>query len=237
MKLRGLAIFVAVVAIVLLAVAGPGTRVGLWGFVTGLTLLRYAAYAGIVGVILTVLALAVGRPRGSALAALVVALVLAVTAFGIPWQGLQRAKRVPPIHDITTDTQDPPAFVAILPLRAGALNAATYGGDSVAALQRKGYPDIGPIHLDLPPAAAFARSLAVAKTAGWTIVSTDSAAGRVEATATTRWFGFRDDVVIRIRPESGGSRVDMRSESRVGRSDVGTNAARVRAFSTQLRAG
>jgi len=234
MKFRVLAIVVAAIAILLLVGAGPGTRLGLWHFRTGLGLIRWAAYVGIAGVVLTLVALAVTRPRGAALVALLVALVLAGTAFVVPWRWVERAKRVPPIHDITTDTQDPPAFVDVLPLRAGAANPATYGGDSVAALQRQGYPDIRPLHLDAPPAAAFARALATAKAMGWDIAAADSAVGRIEATATTRWFGFKDDVIVRVRPDSAGSRVDVRSVSRVGRSDVGTNAARVRAFLSRL---
>jgi uncharacterized protein (DUF1499 family) len=239
MKFRVLAIVaivVAVTAALFLIGAGPGTRMGLWHFRTGLGLIRWAAYVGIAGAVLTLLALAVTRPRGAALVALLVALVLAGTAAVLPWQWAQRAKSVPPIHDITTDTEHPPAFVDVLPLRAGAANPATYGGDSVAALQRQGYPDIRPLHLDAPPPTAFARALATARAMGWDIVAADSAAGRIEATATTRWFGFKDDVVVRVRPDSTGSRVDVRSVSRVGRSDIGTNAARVRAFLSRLAA-
>jgi uncharacterized protein (DUF1499 family) len=234
MKLRVLAILVAGVAILLLIGAGPGTRIGLWNFRTGLGLLRWAAYVGIAGAVLALIALAGARPRGGGLAALLIALVVACTAFVLPWRWAQQAKRVPPIHDITTDTQDPPAFVAALPLRAGAANPAAYGGDSVAALQRQGYPDIRPLHLDAPPTTAFARALATAKTMDWQIVSADTAAGRLEATATTPWFGFKDDVVVRVRPDATGSRVDVRSVSRVGKSDVGTNAARVRTFLARL---
>ena len=237
MRFRVLAIVVATMAVLLLIAAGPGTRMGLWNFRTGLGLIRWAAYVGMAGAVLTLLALAVGRPRGSGLAALLVALVLACTAFVLPWRWSQRAKHVPPIHDITTDPQDPPAFVAVLPLRAGAANPATYGGDSVAALQRRGYPDIRPLHLSAPPPAVFASALATAKEMGWEIVAADSGAGRIEATATTRWFGFKDDVVIRVRRDSAGSRVDVRSVSRVGKSDVGTNAARVRAFLSRLARG
>jgi uncharacterized protein (DUF1499 family) len=234
MKLRVLAMLVAGVAILLLVCAGPGTRMGLWNFRTGLGLIRWAAYAGIAGAVLTLTALAITRPRGGGLAALLVALLVSGTAFVVPWRWAQQAKRVPPIHDITTDTENPPEFVAVLPLRASAANPATYGGDSVAALQRQGYPDIRPLRLDASPEAAFARVLATSKAMGWQIVSADTASGRLEATATTRWFGFKDDVVVRIRPDATGSRVDVRSVSRVGRSDVGTNAARVRAFLARL---
>jgi uncharacterized protein (DUF1499 family) len=232
--LRAVAVLVALLALLILVVAGPGTRFGLWNFRTGLALLRYAAYTGIAAIGLTLIALIASRPRGGALALLVVALAFGCAAFAVPWTFLRRAKQVPPIHDITTDTQDPPQFVAVLPLRKNALNSATYGGDSVAALQQKGYPDIKPLQLSIPPGQAFERAVSAAKAMGWTIDAADSTAGRIEATATTSWFGFKDDVVVRIRAENGGSRVDVRSVSRVGQSDVGTNASRVRSYIARL---
>jgi len=141
---------------------------------------------------------------------------------------------VPPIHDISTDLEHPPQFVAVLPLRAGAPNPAVYGGPEVAAAQREGYPDLHSLVVHLAPGAAFARALASARAMGWTMVAADSAAGRIEATATTRWFGFKDDVVIRVEPDPAGSRVDVRSVSRVGQSDVGTNARRIRTYLARL---
>jgi uncharacterized protein (DUF1499 family) len=86
-----------------------------------------------------------------------------------------------------------------------------------------------------PPAAAFTRALGAARRMGWEIVAADSAAGRIEATATTTWFGFKDDVVVRIKPNQNGSRIDVRSESRVGGSDIGTNAKRIRRYLGELR--
>lgn len=145
--------------------------------------------------------------------------------------------RPPPIHDITTDMNDPPTFVDVIPLRAGAGNSATYAGRSVAAQQRAAYPDIGPAALAMMPAAAFAKALSAVREMEWTLVSADSSAGRIEATATTRWLKFKDDVVIRVRPRDGGSRVDVRSVSRVGISDWGKNAARIREFMERLRSG
>jgi uncharacterized protein (DUF1499 family) len=142
---------------------------------------------------------------------------------------------VPRIHDITTDTDHPPAFVAVLPLRATAPNTTDYGGPEVAAQQRSAYPDIQPALLELPPTQAFQRALAAARAMGWTIVAADSTAGRIEATATTFWYGFKDDVVIRLTPSDRGTRVDVRSESRVGGSDIGTNARRIRVYLTKLR--
>ncbi len=231
---RALAVLVAMIAVLALLLAGPGTRFGLWNFRFGLSLLRYAAYLGVAAVVLVLVVLAATRPHGAGLGLLIVAFVFGAAAFLVPWGFLQKAKGTPPIHDITTDTQNPPTFVAVLPLRKDALNPATYGGDSVAEQQRRAYPDIKPLELDIPPAKAFDRALAGARAMGWTIDAADSTAGRIEATATTAWFGFKDDIVVRIRPDSAGSRIDVRSVSRVGKGDIGTNAARVRAYLARL---
>ena len=104
-----------------------------------------------------------------------------------------------------------------------------------AELQHAAYPDIAPVDLDLAPAAAYAKALAAANAMEWALVATDSVAGRIEATATTRVFRFKDDVVIRIRPRAGGSRLDIRSVSRLGNGDLGKNASRIRAFLVHLR--
>ena len=154
----------------------------------------------------------------------------------VPVSHLRAAGRVPPIHDITTDLDDPPRFVAVLPRRRARRTTAEHGGAALAAQQRAGYPDLGPARFPAPPDRVFARAVDVARGLGWEIVATVPAEGRLEATDRTRWFGFRDDVVVRVRPDGAGSRVDVRSVSRVGRSDLGTNARRIRAFVDALRA-
>ena len=223
----------AAIAAVLLLAAGPGTRAGLWSFSTGFELLRWGAYLGLAAAVIAVAGL-VWRPEGIRVGVLVVALLMAVGVALVPWRWRRLARSVPPIHDITTDTGNPPAFVAILPLRAGAPNSATYGGPELAAAQHAAYPDVVPLTLPVPPTAAFARALAAAHAMGWELVAADSASGRIEATATTRWFGFKDDVVVRVAPVPEGSRIDVRSVSRVGRSDVGTNARRIRRYLAKL---
>jgi uncharacterized protein (DUF1499 family) len=112
--------------------------------------------------------------------------------------------------------------------------STTYPGAETAAKQQSGYPDIRPLELGVPPDAAFARALDAAKSTGWEIVASDAARGRIEATATTPWFGFHDDVVIRVTPTPTGSRIDVRSLSRVGKGDFGTNAKRIRAYLAKL---
>jgi Uncharacterized protein conserved in bacteria len=231
MGMRRATVAAAVIAALLLLLAGPGVRLGLWTFRLGFSMLRWGAYLGLAAAVVALLQLLWRRTRGPSPWPLLGALVLGLIAVGVPWYWLRLAERVPPIHDISTDTQDPPLFVAVLPLRAGAPNAATYGGDSVAMAQKQAYPDIGPLELaGATPGAAFDRALAAARHAGWAIVAADSAEGRIEATATTGWFGFKDDVVIRIRADGSASRIDVRSVSRVGGSDVGTNARRIRSY-------
>jgi uncharacterized protein (DUF1499 family) len=233
-QVRRLAPLLSGVALLLLLAAGPGTRLGLWNFRTGFVLLRWTAYLGLAGAGLGLLAL-LWRAPGSRRWPAAAAIVLGTLAALVPYRWMQRAKQVPPIHDITTDTERPPEFEAILPLRAGAPNPADYGGAEIAAQQREAYPDIAPFRLQQPPDEAFRRALSAAREMGWELVSADSTAGRIEATATTGWFGFKDDVVVRVTPQEGGSRVDVRSASRVGKSDVGTNAERVREYLERLR--
>lgn len=137
------------------------------------------------------------------------------------------------IHDVSTDTQDPPAFGAVLARRKPGHNRADYAGAALARAQKAAYPDIAPQLIESPEEQAFERALQAAQEMGWEIVAADAAKGLIEATATT-FLGFKDDVVIRVRPEAGLSRVDVRSASRVGKSDLGANARRIRAYFKRL---
>jgi hypothetical protein len=228
------ALLLGVVAAVLLLAAGPGTRFELWDYRTGFQLMRWAVYDGLAAAGLAAAMLFLPRTRRGGLAALLVALALGLGAAFVPWYALRQARALPPIHDITTDTDRPPQFVAILPLRAAAPNPAGYGGADVARAQIGAYPDLRTRRLDAAPADAFGRALQAARGLGWEIVAADAAAGRIEATDTTFWFGFKDDVVIRVEADGAGSRVDVRSVSRVGVGDVGANAKRVRAYLREL---
>jgi hypothetical protein len=153
-----------------------------------------------------------------------VALLGIVVLAGLPGMGL------PPINDITTNLEDPPAFEGD---PSGRGRDMAYPADW-KPLVRESYADLGPRRLDVPVAAAFDRALAAAHDLGWTVTRHDRAAGRIEATDSTAIFQFVDDVVIRIRPTPKGSVLDVRSKSRDGRGDVGANAARIRAFLDHL---
>ena len=232
--LRHLVLAAAVVALALFLVSGPATRLDVWDWRTGLTMLRWAFYGGVGAAVLALFLLAIPRTRGPRPLLLAIALLLGVAAAAPGVIFLARAKSVPPIHDITTDMGDPPAFVALAGERRASPNGLAYGGPETAAAQKKAYPDIAPRVTSESPAQAFVRAVAVAQSMGWQVVATDPASGRIEATATTAWFGFKDDIVVRIRPEATGSRLDVRSISRVGISDVGANAARIRAYLEKL---
>jgi uncharacterized protein (DUF1499 family) len=155
---------------------------------------------------------------------------------GLPVLALASLSHVPAIHDISTDPGDRLEFAP--EVIASSMNKDPEGEERVRveSLQKSGYPDIAPIHLDLPRDQAFARAKAVADhMPHWEVTHADADAGRIEATATSTLFHFVDDLVIRVRADDVGSRVDVRSRSRVGQSDLGANAKRIRAFAEALR--
>ncbi|MGA7296429.1 MAG: DUF1499 domain-containing protein [Rhodanobacteraceae bacterium] len=218
--------------------AGPLYRMDLAGLRQAFGLMGLGAKTGVVAIILglvwLILAMVAKSRRGSWLAALGVALGL--LAFVPPWMFMHKARLVPPIHDISTDTTQPPAFRALLEQRKSAPNSSAYGGAEIASQQHKAYPDIKPMQLRATAPQVFAAALATARDMDWAIAAKDPSEGRIEATATTLWFGFKDDVVIRIRAQDDGdTRLDIRSLSRVGQSDVGKNAERIRSFEKKLR--
>ncbi|MDH4188618.1 MAG: DUF1499 domain-containing protein [Betaproteobacteria bacterium] len=229
----GLVLGIACAATELLA--GLGHRLGWWDYRVGLGALGVAAWVAAVAVVVSLVGLLhAARIRAPRLARRALAgLVAGTLAAGLPGYHFVLARQLPRIHDVSTDSDHPPRFVAALSVRRDAPNSTDYSPDT-AALQKKAYPDIGPAQIDAAPAAAFERALAAARAMGWEIIASVPADGRIEAVASTLLFGFKDDVVIRVAAHGGGSRVDIRSLSRVGRSDLGANARRIRAFLGRL---
>ncbi len=223
-----------------------GIWLGLWDFRTGFAMLQFVGEFGRpVAAAALVASVAVywlgrrqaadGATRHAALAligAIAAGLGYYVPASYVPGEG----ENIPPIHDISTDTANPPEFVAVLPLRADAPNTTVYGGSAdmtperLAELTTGAYPDLTTRTFSDPPDAVFERALVAVEGLGWELVAQAPAEGRIEATDTTFWYRFKDDVVIRIQPAANGTTVDARSVSRVGRGDAGTNARRLRAF-------
>ena len=225
---------VAALALVVLGVAGPVYRLGA-SLPTAYEIMRWAVYIGVAASLIAI-GSAVHSYRGrkwTGTLVSVMALIVGLTAVAIPLSWQRRAQRLPSIHDITTDLDNPPAFQSILAKRVDAPNKLDRS-PQLAVLQRDGYPDLAPITLPTAPAATFDRALAVAQSHGWEIVTADKASGRIEASDTTRWFGFTDDVVVRLTPWGAGTRVDVRSTARTGAGDLGRNASRIRRFLDDL---
>ena len=239
-----------VVSLIVGLVASFGTKFHLWDFQIGLLkIFPYCLYFGLAGIALGIiwgisaLFLNSGRAAGYGAIGLIGSLaVMALPLYNIYMVRIAHA--IPSIHDISTDTEHPPQFVALLHDRPGAINPPDYDGAkqvkdfdgkmrSTAELQKMYYANIKSYGvLGTTPAQLFKRALAAANAMGWTVVAAvpSPTGGRIEASDTTFFFGFTDDVVIRVEPAGMGAKLDIRSKSRVGVSDLGKNAARIRAY-------
>jgi uncharacterized protein (DUF1499 family) len=232
---RTLSLIVLVAGLSLLAATAyaiVGSRNGLLGYRTAFTVLRWIAQAGGVVFVLSAIVLVVSlnaRDTGAKVRAGVATLLTGVL---VATMALYEAAPPPGplINDVTTDLEDPPRFVAVVPLRPPGSNPIEYGGPEVAENQRQVHPEVQPIESSLEVGDAFSRALQAAESMGWDIVNVDEREGTIEAIDTTPFFRFKDDVVVRVRPTASGSRVDVRSRSRVGLSDLGKNAARIMAY-------
>lgn len=229
----------AVVGLVCLLVGALGTKFGVWGFQGGFMLLAVgtvlAALVFFLGVIAYVYS--VVKKHQAERGAILTGLVVSVVILGLMGSQYMTATSVPAIHNISTDTQSPPQFDKLKAIReAEKANPLEYDAKKLADLQREAYPQVQPLISEVPPGEMLDRVVDVLSNMGLEIVDTNAAAGRVEATDTTFWFGFKDDVVVRVRPEGSGSIVDIRSVSRVGQSDLGKNAARISEILAGLKA-
>lgn len=233
-RLARLSFLLGLAALAGVAALGPLYRFGRIDLETMLLGLRYGGLAGIAAILLGAITAILGRPghgrRGFVSGSLGILLGLAAAFVPMHWLWLSRT--LPPIHDIVTDTVDPPPLA-----RRGEVSPQSnaYEGARLAALQKQAYPDIVPLLLPIAPAEAFARAEKIAVAMGWQILLADARTGRIDAVARSDWFGFEDDVAIRVRATAAGSRIDMRSRSRVGVSDLGANADRIRRFFRRLQ--
>ena len=218
-----------VIAAVCLPLGALGTKFGIWPFTGGFMLLASGTVLAILAVALGIIALVVANRRGLAgdkpgiyLGMLVGALVL-----GLMGMQYMAASKVPPIHNISTDTIDPPQFDKVVALRGEGTNPLAYDAAKLAGPQQEAYPWVKTQTPSAPPGQALSSARSALEAMGLEIVNEDPQAGLVEATDTTFWFGFKDDVVVRVRAAGAGSILDARSVSRVGVSDIGANARRI----------
>ena len=215
-----------IVAAVLVLLAGPATKFGILPWKAGLGLFAIAALIAGIGALFSVVSLL--RRRGGLVAA--IAAAAGIAAFAVLMTSVVAGRAVPPINDITTDPANPPVYVMITAAMRGADAVPLSYDPSFAAQQTAAYPEVKPLIVASPPEDVYPKMLAAAEAMGWAIVSSDQASGRIEATATVPWWGFKDDIVVVMSPDGSGTRVDVRSKSRVGKSDLGVNAARIQEY-------
>lgn len=224
-----------IIAAAVLLLSGYGYQWGWWGLGTAFTwLLPGSAVLGLIGFSLAIVFgfIKWNDPARKGVTGVLIGLVLSLGVLGTIGYWFNEAQQYPPIHDISTNIKNPPKFRAIVSLRAGAPNDTTYGDQEKAETQRKAYPDIKTLYLDVGYSEAFDRALTAAKQMPWEkIVTSDKQSGLIEAVDELAWFGFKDDVVIRVDTAgTGRSKIDVRSVSRIGRGDIGVNAQRIRDY-------
>ncbi|CAM4164739.1 DUF1499 domain-containing protein [Vibrio neonatus] len=233
-RIGTLLIAISLVAVLIIAIMMFGARLGLWEPIVGFGYIRrymnpigyFVVGLSVLGVIYQVIARnKVGVVKG----VITSGIGLAILAPMI-YSTVNPSPRGPAINDITTNTENPPQFLVLDDTRAGAKTSLVYGGEKVAKIQRKAYPHIAPLQTNLSAEDAYSKALNIAKTKGWEIVAQDAKAFRFEAVASTSVYAFKDDVVVVITPKGNKSQLDMRSVSRIGRSDRGVNAARITDF-------
>ena len=216
-RMAGFAFLASLLAVIIV-------RSGLLEIRPALATFAGALAIALVALLLAFAALVVIWMEGLAgLGAALTAIAVSVVLLAYPGYFAIKAYRLPWIHDITTDPIDPPRYEALARLRVREANPTTYAGLYAADQQRTAYPDVGPLGTNATAQAAYDAALAVANKRRWRIVD-----------ARTPIMGFRDDVVIRVRAESDGARIDARSSSRYGSFDFGTNAARVRSLMNDI---
>jgi uncharacterized protein (DUF1499 family) len=223
-----------ILALLLLLLSGPLYQAEILGLMNAFFAMRIALILGVVAIILTLIQVIFMRKTISWPVTGVAVLCAGVAIF-MPLSQMNKAKSVPPIHDITTDLVNPPKFVAILALRAEAPNPAAYQGEEIASQQREAYPELQTQKYQQTAQQVFDAALTVVNNMGLKVVSSDKTLGLIEAYDTTTFFGFVDDVVIRIQSDGQMTMLDARSKSRVGMSDIGKNAERLNALITGVK--
>jgi hypothetical protein len=225
------ALVLAVLTILVVVMSSAGFRMEWWGYGSSVIILRVAAFIGATATVFSILGIHAARPgrtrRGIFISILALLIVGPTLVMPLYWS--YSKFKLPPIQDISTDLESPPEYW-------DAPTSRLYPGPKVARQQREAYPDIQPIVLHEPIERLFGQVVKLVESRGWDLVAADAEEKRVEATVTTFWYGFKDDVVIRFTELDSGVRVDMRSTSRFGSGgDGGTNANRIREFLAALQ--
>jgi uncharacterized protein (DUF1499 family) len=229
-KMVLLGLVLAIAAMVTIAISVVGYRLGWWRHPQAFSLFGWATYAAIAALISSAYGLFKVRPEGQqrGLLIAIIGIVLSLPIITATVMFEYNAKAYPQINDISTDTLDPPSFWDVD-------EPMEYPGESVAELQQAAYPDLVPLLVPVTSEQAFEYALAIITDKGWDVVAKLPEEGRIEAVITSLLYGFKDEVVVRIASSNGGTLVDVRSRSRIGKIDRGTNAKRIRKYLKALK--
>lgn len=220
-------ILLGLLSLALLAVSVWGYRAGGWPWPKAYDLAGWGVWIALAGVFVALTALAGAFRKSNTAFIALIGLILSLPVAGLGIAFEIAARTTPPINDISTDTEDPPVFwFTATPTDYPAQNAAP---------QRSAYPDVRSLNLLITFDDAFAKALALVKTRGWEVLLADPAENQIEAIARSRVFGFEDEVAVRVTETEAGTRIDMRSRSRLGQIDRGANARRIEAFLAELQ--
>lgn len=231
--MKAIVSLVSVIAFLLVILPGPLYKFNIVDLSVAFTGFRLSVFVGAAALILLLIQFIFIR-KTMTLIYSGLAFVFAIIAIAMPLNMMTKAKSVPAIHDISTDLVNPPKYVAIVPLRANASNPVTYAGEKIATQQRKAYPELTTLNFAQSKIKLEDAIQQAIKKLGWELVNTNTELGIIEATDTSTWFGFKDDIVVRIKDEGTQRFVDIRSKSRVGISDLGKNAERIHALIDEL---
>lgn len=217
-------------------IALVGYRLGLYHFGIGFKILNYSFYLAAIVLIVGVIVFFVHKRSNptSSKNAIIASAICLIPIIGLGTQVLV-ASSVPAIHNVSTDTVNPPQFEAIVAIRAEGTNPLAYevANGNLGEIQQAAYPNIKTIITNDDMQQAFEKSIEVAMSLGWEIVNKDASKGIIEATQTTTLWQFKDDIVIRLTTDTqtpGTVNIDLRSVSRIGQSDFGVNAKRIQSF-------
>ena len=230
-----LSMIIGLVALIAMLIQGPGYKAGWWDLGTSFfSVFPKVVIGGGIAILLGTIGFLGPKLIGEKLNMLgILGILLGFSAAIVPISIKQTAGSLPLIHDITTDTNNPPQFVSTASLRTEKMNPASYD-PAIAPQQIDAYPDIKTIEINASRNVVLANALKTVESLGWELVDSKPVEGLIEATDTTSWFGFKDDVVIRVVQSGDKTLVDVRSKSRIGKSDLGANAERIRIFRDAL---
>lgn len=213
-------------------------RLQLWSMGVSFQIIKYTGYVSIAVFLIAILVALFAlfkKQKDVAKTCVVVALLLAIPVTGLSMQAA-KGKSLPFLHQVSTDTVNLPAFDAIIALRGEKSNPLDYDREKLAPLQQAAYPELQPILSDLSVEQAFTKAVDTAMNLGWEVVAKNQDKGMIEAVDTTLLWAFKDDVAIRVQLTDTGSKIDLRSISRVGGTDLGANADRIKKFITVFNA-